>query len=194
MRTISLGIILTISSAAFGQMSMHNRFGGAVYNGSPALAVTASLVKPGGGASNFSTARALTSMVGPTMVKMELAKLTKQYGASRVTRFVRVFDFAVNDSLKMATAAGVKLPMATMSGKMLAATLVKAGMGKDGTFWTCILLDKAVSHKIHVAVMADIDKKFGMDADEDYHRISNQTHYDLAKAFNIKGVKLAMLH
>ena len=171
-----------------------SRYGGPVYNGAPALAVTASLVQAGGGADGFSIATALTSMVGPDLVKAEVGKLTKQYGKARVGSWITVFNFAVTDALQKATAAGVTLPDATLSGKDLAATLVKAGLDKKGTFYTEFLLDKAVTHKIHEAVMGDIDTKYGAKADTDYHRITNQAMVDLAHALGAKTVKVASLH
>jgi hypothetical protein len=171
-----------------------SRFGGPMYDGAPALNVTASLVKAGGGPDNFSITTALTSMVGEDTFKGEVASLTKRYGEKRVMRFVEVFNFAVKDALGKATAAGVTLPEADLSGKELASTLVKAGMDDNHVFWTCFLLDKALSHKIHVAVMNDIDQKFGVETDQDYHRISNQAHYDLGKALGVEGVKRASLH
>jgi hypothetical protein len=172
------------------------RFGGPVYSGAPALAVTASLVAAGGGADKYSTATALTNMVGGDVVKAEVAKLTKQYGGDKVTQWLKTFDFAVTDALKIATAAGVKLPEPTMSGKDLATTLVKAGVAPDGTFQIEYLLDKAVSHKIHVQVMNDIDAAPGLGkaADLNYHLISNQAFYDLAQALGATSVKLAPLH
>ncbi|MBC5827891.1 MAG: hypothetical protein GIW99_09470 [Candidatus Eremiobacteraeota bacterium] len=90
----------------------------------------------------------------------------------------------------------MKLPPPALKGKALAAALVKAGVASDGTFQTEYLLDKAVSHKIHVQVMNDIDKApgLGKKADLDYHTISNQAHYDLAQALGMKDVKLAPLH
>jgi hypothetical protein len=56
------------------------------------------------------------------------------------------------------------------------------------------MLDKAISHNIHERVMDDIDRKFGLTADADYHRISNQAMYDLAHALGAKSVKLAGFH
>jgi len=172
------------------------RFGGPVYSGAPALAVTASLVAAGGGADKYSTATALTGMLGAATVKAEVGSLTKQYGAAAVNMWLKTFDFAVSDSLKIATAAGVKLPQPALSGKALAETLVKAGTASDGTFQIEFLLDKAVSHKIHVQVMNDIDKESGLGkkADYDYHRISNQAFYDVAQALGLTSVKLAAVH
>jgi hypothetical protein len=177
---------------------MHGRFGGPVYTGAPALNVTAALVAAGGGPEYYSTAKALTAMVGAATVKAEVAKLTKQYGAAEVGMWLKTFDFAVGDSLKIATAAGVKLPAADpkMTGKLLATTLATAGTAKDGTFQIEFLLDKAVSHKIHVQVMNDIDKApgLGKKADLDYHMISNQAFFDVAQALGAKSIMLAPLH
>ena len=178
--------------------AMHGRFGGPVYTGAPALGVTAALVMAGGGPAKFSTAAALTTMVGKATVAAEVAKLSKQYGAAAVTQWLKTFDYAVGDSLKIATAKGIKLPAADpkMTGAKLATTLVTAGTDADGVFQIEFLLDKAVSHGIHVQVMNDIDKApgFGKKADLDYHTISNQAFYDVAQALGAKSVKLAPLH
>src|SRR5947209_3332560 len=57
-------------------MSMaSSRYGGPAYTGKPALTVTASLVEAGGGPENYSTAKALTSMVGEKAVNDEVTKL-----------------------------------------------------------------------------------------------------------------------
>jgi hypothetical protein len=178
--------------------AMHGRFGGPVYTGAPALNVTAALVMAGGGPANFSTATALTAMVGKATVTAEVAKLSKQYGAAAVTQWLKTFDFAVGDSLKIATAKGIKLPAADpkLTGKKLATTLVTAGTDTNGVFQIELLLDKGVSHAIHVQVMNDIDKApgLGKKADLDYHMISNQAFYDVAEALGAKGVMLAPLH
>src|SRR5690349_17031128 len=80
-----------------------SRYGGPSFTGKPALTVTASLVEAGGGPERFSAATALTNMVGAKLVKAEVAKLTKQYGADKVKTWLTVFDFAVKDSLRVAT-------------------------------------------------------------------------------------------
>jgi hypothetical protein len=178
--------------------AMHGRFGGPVYTGPPALNVTAALVMAGGGPAKYSTATALTAMVGKATVTAEVEKLTKQYGALEVAQWLKTFDFAVNDSLKIATAKGIKLPAADpkLTGKALATTLAKAGTDSDGVFQIELLLDKAVSHGIHVQVMNDIDKApgLGKKADLDYHMISNQAFYDVAQALGATTIKLAPLH
>jgi hypothetical protein len=190
--TLGLATLAGAQDPKMDKMDM-SRYGGPTYTGAPALNVTASLVAAGGGAENYSTAKALVAMVGEDTVNAEVGKLTKQFGKKRVTRWLNVFDFAVDDALKMATAAGVTLPEAVLKGTDLAGTLVKASMGTDGTVYTEYLLDKAVTHKIHIKVMDDIDHKFGARADEDYHLITNTALYDLAMAFKVPGVKLAKI-
>lgn len=176
--------------------SAMNWFGGPTYNGAPALTATAALVKAGGGASDFSFSKALVSMLGQKTVNAEVAKLNKQYGEKNVTDFINGMTFAVNDGLKRATEAGVKLPAAPadLKGAKLAHTLVTAGTAPGGTWWAGYLFDKTLSHQIHVEVMQDIDAKYGHGADENTHKILNQAMYDVAQALKVKGVELASLH
>lgn len=178
------------------QMQPMNWFGGPIYTGAPALKATAALVRAGGGAENFSFAKALVSMLGQKTVNAEVAKLDKQYGKEAVKHFIGGMDFAITDGLKRATEAGVKLPAApaNLKGVKLAKTLVSAGTAPDGTFWAGYLFDKAISHKLHNQVMADIDAKFGHGADKNTHMILNQAMYDVAQALGQHKVKLASLH
>ena len=178
--------------------TMMGRFGGPVYTGAPALNVTAALVAAGGGADHYSTAAALVSMVGKDTVNAEVGKLQNQYGKAAVSQWLSTFDFAVNDALKHATAGGVSLPKPdpALSGTKLAQALVSAGTAADGTFQIEFLLDKAVSHDIHNAVMDDIDASasMGKHVDLQYHAISNQAFFDVAQALGDKQVKLASVH
>jgi len=186
------GLLACISGAQ--QMKMNARYSGPVYEGAPILKVTASLVKAGGGPGNFSTATAVTAIAGKDLTGKEIAKLTKQYGQDKVNDWIKVNDFAVADALKIATAAGVKLPKANVPASKLGATLVKMGIAKDRTYYVEFMLDKLLSHKIHNQVMDDIDAKFGEPADANYHKVSNQAYYDLAMAMKMKNVKLADFH
>lgn len=195
------GVAIAADAPTMTQMSQKaqtgsNWFGGPIYSGAPALEVTAALVEAGGGAANFSFATALVSMLGEKTVNAEVAKLNKQYGEKSVTGFIDGMTFAVNDGLKRATEAGVKLPPAPadLKGVKLAETLVKAGAAPDGVWWSGYLFDKALSHAIHDQVMMDIDAKFGHEADMNTHKLLNQAMYDVAQALKVSGVKLATLH
>jgi hypothetical protein len=195
-RVVMVGVVTTLLSAtalAAGtyDSATTNWFGGPIYNGKPALQATAALVKAGGGAHDFNFSKALVSMLGEKAVNTEVAKLNKQYGKQNVTDFIHGMTFAVNDGLKRATEAGVKLPEAPadLKGAKLAKALVMAGTAPDGTFWAGYLFDHALSHSIHNQVMVDIDTKYGHTADAKTHYILNQAMYDVAQALNMKEVK-----
>jgi hypothetical protein len=194
----SLSLLLGSGAAlaAGGSGDTMNWFGGPVYSGAPALPVTAALVKAGGGAAHFKFSTALVSMLGQKTVNAEVAKLEKQYGKKAVTSFINGMTFDVDDALKRATEKGIKLPTAPadLAGVKLAKTLVSAGTVPDGTFWAGYLFDKALSHDLHVQVMADVDTKYNHEVDENTHKILNQAMYDVAQALGAKDVKLATLH
>lgn len=178
-----------------GMSAQANRYGGPVYNGTPALPVTVALVMAGGGPANFSLVTALNHMLGSATVNAEVAKLTKQYGKRRVGEWVSGIDFAVDDTLKIAQQKHIQLPApAQLSGVDLAKALVSAGTAADGTFWAGYLFDHALSHGIHMQVMDDTDAKYGATYDANYHLITNQAFYDVAQALGDKNVKLASFH
>jgi hypothetical protein len=167
------------------------RFGGSccVYTGVPALAVTLSMVEAGGGANNFNTVTLLKTLTGP-LFNAEVAKLTKQYGEAQVAQFLKTFDFVVNDSLRIVTAKKIALPSQPnpdpKDGKALATALWDAGQTGEG-FNVEVMLDRAVSHPIHIAVMKDIDAKYGLAVDAQYHAILTTAMKDLAAAYRLNA-------
>jgi len=166
---------------------------GVVYTGAPDLQGAVSLVVAGGPIGKFSITTALTALAGAATANAEVAKLTKQYGAAKVTSFVNVQNFAVDDAVKVATAAGVKFPAPTVKGAALAKRVTLLGL-VNGTYYEGTMLDHLVSHAVHEAVMVDIDKKFGAAADANYHLVADQAHVDLAHAMGANMVKLAVYH
>ena len=191
---LSLSTLVVSGLAGAQGMKMNARYSGPVYTGAPMLKVTAAVVMAGGAPGKFGTGAAITSIAGKKATDAELQKLTKQYGADKMGDFVKVNDFAIEDALKIATAAGVKLPKGNLKGKKLGSQLVKMGLSKDNTFYVEYMLDKLLTHKIHVQVMDDIDAKFGEPADANYHKIANQAYYDYARSIGMKKVKLAEFH
>ena len=195
----------TTTIAAMGMSSMGASMGphgmpagkagadGVPYTGKPDLDAAVSLVTAGGPVGNFSITTAIAALAGPAVAKAEVAKLTKQYGAAKVGQFVAVQDYAVNDAVKTATAAGVKFPTPTLKGSKLAVVVTKYGL-EGGTYYEGVMLDHLVTHGIHETVMNDIDAKYGKAADANYHRIADQAHYDLAQALGAKTVMLAAYH
>ncbi len=167
-------------------MSAASRFSGpGVYTGAPALPVTLSMVIAGGGPSNFSTLTLVKALAGDK-TGPEVASLKKKFGDEKVTNFVKVFDFVVADTLKIVTAKNIALPKTPnpdpKDGKALAQALWNAGATPNG-FQVEVMLDRAVSHGIHDQVMTDIDKKFGVGPDADYHAVLTQAMHDLAGVY-----------
>ena len=99
-----------------------------------------------------------------------------------------VFDFVVSDSLKIVTQKKIPLPKQPKpdpkDGKALSAALYTAGVA-GGDYNVENMLDHLVSHPIHVQVMDDIDKKYGRDADGNYHAILTQAVLDLKTAYKL---------
>ena len=174
-----------------------SRFSGpGVYTGKPALQVTLSMVIAGGGPKDFATLTLVKVLAGDK-TDAEVAALKQKFGDKAVTNFVTIFPFVVSDSLKIAKEKGVALPSTPSpdpkDGKALAGALWAAGQTGHG-FNVEVMLDRAVSHPIHDQVMKDIDAKYGIAADADYHAVLNQAMHDLATVyhFNATGQSSAM--
>ena len=168
-----------------------SRFSGpGVYTGPPALPVTLSMVIAGGGPSNFQT-MTLVKVLAGDKTDAEVASLTKKFGAEKVTHFVTIFPFVISDALKIAKAKGVALPStpnpSPSNGKALAGALWAAGQTGQG-FSVEVMLDRAVSHGIHDQVMTDIDAKYGVAQDADYHAVLNQAMHDLATVYDFNSM------
>ncbi len=168
-----------------------SRFSGpGVYTGAPALPVTLSMIVAGGGPAHFS-ALALVKRLAGAKTGAEVASLDKKFGANKVATFLKVFNFVVADSLKIVTAKHIALPKTPSpnpnDGKALAGALWAAGQTGRG-FNVEVLLDRAVSHPIHVQVMKDIDAKYGIAADADYHAVLTQAMHDLAAVYHFNAM------
>jgi hypothetical protein len=186
------GMLVPVAASAKlmpGLVDQSTRFSGSccVYNGAPALAVTLSMVEAGGGPKDFSTAMLLKRLAGP-LFGAEVTKLTNQYGKDQVGQFLKTFDFVVNDSLRIVTMKKIALPSNPNpdpnDGKALAAALWSAGQTGEG-FNVEVMLDRAVSHPIHMQVMKDIDAKYGLGIDAQYHAILTTAMKDLAGAYHL---------
>ena len=169
-----------------------SRFSGpGVYTGPPQLPLTLSMVVAGGGPSNFQTLTLVQVLAGDKTTA-EVAALKQRFGTAKVTNFVNVFKFVVDDSLRIVKEKNVALPSAPSpdpkNGEALAGALWAAGQ-TGTTFNVEVMLDRLVSHPIHDQVMDDIDKKYGIAADADYHAILTQSMHDLATVykFNTAG-------
>ena len=194
-KAASCACILVAGTAFAAGTTGMDRYGGPTYSGQPALGVTAALVRAGGGPRHFSFAKALNRMLGKKTVNAEVAKLSRQYGAHKVQEWLKGLNAAVKDGLAIATKDGVKLPKPAMqAGPKLAVTLVDAGTSPDGTFWSGLMFDHALSHGIHDKVMDATTGRYGAEFTANYHTLTNQAMVDVAHALGHGSVKLAADH
>lgn len=179
----------SMASPSGMMMHDHARFSNApIYTGKPALATTLSMVIAGGGPKDFDTVK-LVGVLAGSKTAAEVASLKQTFGDSNVKSFLTVFDFVVNDSLAKVTAAHVSLPStpepSPKDGKALAAALYKLGITPAGSYDVEYMLDALVTHPIHSAVMDDIDKKYGIAADANYHTVLTQAMKDLKSVYGL---------
>lgn len=156
--------------------------GPTTYTGTPDLTVTAELVAAGGGPAHFDSKKLVGVMAG-THAPAALAYLTQRYGATNVDAFFRTFTFAVNDSLRYATEKGIALPPAAApSGPVLTKHLFAAGTMPNGSYDVGYMLERLVSHPIHMWVMWDINKQpeLGRKTDETFHIVLTDAMHKLA--------------
>jgi hypothetical protein len=180
---IKIAAFLLAASMLPNVTNQPSRFSGpGVYTGKPALQVTLSMVMAGGGPANFKTVTLLKTLTGDKF-NAEVGKLTKQYGKDQVGHFIDIFQFIVADTLKIVNQKHIALPKTPSpdphDGAALASALWNAGQTGSG-FNVEVMLDRAVSHPIHVQVMKDIDAKYGVAQDAQYHAILNTAMHDLA--------------
>jgi hypothetical protein len=160
-----------------------------IYEGHPDLSLTASLVEAGGGPQHFSSAKLFAYLAGPH-AGPEAAKLTREFGAAGVTDTFAVFDYAIDDALRVATAKGVALPAASpilMHPKELALALYGAGTSGSGKWDVGFMLEHMITHPIHHAVMGDIDAKFGAAKNERFHIALTRLMTDLDTLYGSSG-------
>jgi hypothetical protein len=195
--TAAIAAVLATSIAAVAASLMPNvvenptRFSGSccVYTGAPALPVTLSMIIAGGGPTDFKTIALVKTLAGDK-TDAEVASLKQKFGDQKVANFLTVFDYVVSDSLRIVKEKNIALPSTPnpdpKDGKALAEALWGAGQTGNG-FNVEVMLDRAVSHPIHDQVMTDIDKKYGIAADADYHAVLNQAMHDLATVYGFKS-------
>lgn len=179
MKSLCAGIALTFLLAA---PAVAGWKGPTTYTGTPDLVITSELVTAGGGPGHFDSKKLVGVMAGKN-APAALAYLTKTYGASDVDAFFRTFTFVVDDSLRIATDKGIKLPAARVpSGAVLTQHLYSAGTMPNGQYDVGYMLEHLVSHPIHMYVMWDINKQpdLGKKTDETFHIILTDAMHKLS--------------
>ena len=178
----------TLAKDKMGDMARFSK--APIYTGAPVLPTTIALITAGGGATSFDSTKAVGFLAGDK-TSAEVASLQQKFGADNVKSFLDVFNFVISDSVAKVTAAKVPLPSTPSpspadGGKALAAALYTLGVNKDtNKFDVEYMLDGLVTHPIHVAVMDDIDAKYGKPADANYHAVLTQAMTDLKSVYGL---------
>jgi len=155
------------------------------YLGHPDLSLTAALVTAGGGPDHFSSQQVFALLTG-SAADAEKAKLTKQFGADRITNAFAVFDYAIDDTIRIAGEKHIALPAPypdPANPKALALALYAAGTSGSGKWDVGYMLEHLISHPIHHAIMQDMDAKFGAANNASFHEVLTQIMMDLAGVY-----------
>ena len=157
----------------------------------PNLALALALVAAGGGPTAFDADAVVEDLIGNgSFGTTERAALSRKFGAANIASFDKTFGYFVSDALVQTAKAGMTFPAAPLpdphDAKALAAALYTAGMSPSHAFNVEVMLDRLISHVVHVTVMNDIDASdLGYTADANYHLILGQLIVDTAKADGI---------
>ncbi len=183
------GALLLAAAPPDVNLNMNSRFGGpGVYTGPPVLGATLAVVIAGGGPKNYSTMTLLKTLAGDK-TNAEVAKLSKTYGKAAVGQFVKTFDFIIGDALHYVTVKHISLPsqpaVDPKNGEALAGILWGASSIGDDKHNVEVGLDHLVGHPLHDQIMKDIDGKYGVAADAQYHVILLTALADLASAYHL---------
>lgn len=154
----------------------------------PNLNLTVAVVTAGGGPKHFDAAKLLGVLAGPN-APAEVARLEREYGATKVRSFVAVFTYAIDDSLAVAQREKIALPSKPepnpKDGGELSGALYEAGTTPSGKFDVGYMLEGLISHPIHHVVMHDIDAKFTPATNADFHVILTTTMKDLRAVYGL---------
>jgi hypothetical protein len=159
--------------------------GDTVYHGAPNLTWTAELIAAGGGAQHFDARRAVAVLAG-SRAPETLAYLRGRYGARNVDGFFRTLTFDVDDAVRIAGQHHIALPPVhePVDGRLLSSELYHAGVMPNGRYDVGYMLERLLSHPIHMYVMWDShnDPAIGKRTDEMFHIILTDAVIRLGKS------------
>jgi hypothetical protein len=159
--------------------------GAVIYEGHPDLSLTAALVTAGGGPDHFSSQQVFALLTG-SLADAEKAKLTKQFGPDKIANAFAAFDYAIDDTIRIAGEKHIALPAPypdPSNPKALALALYAAGTSGSGKWDVGYMLEHLISHPIHHAIMRDLDAKFGAANNASFHVVLTQIMMDLAGVY-----------
>ena len=177
-KALTLGLVM---SALTAQVP----YGCDCYNGAPNLALTVSVMQAGGGPQHFRTMTLFRALAGP-LAGAERFRLRMMFGNRSVASFEQVFDFMVSDLVSSSKRERVVFPAVPApdprDAKALAAALLAGATVSPGTYSVNVLLDRLLSHSLHLRISADIARRYGAASEENYRRVLLQALLDMKRA------------
>ena len=159
------------------------------YRGRPDLGLTLAMVEAGGGPGRFNSARLFTVLAGDK-AKRESQNLQRLYGKAKMAAFMETFNFAVTDLVSLFKMNGVALPNAPRvsprNGKALTVALYHSGIMPTGK-WDCgYMMERLMTHPVHIALMHDINvaRGHGPQHDANFHIILTRMIVDLRNMYS----------
>jgi hypothetical protein len=148
----------------------------------PNLALSLSMDMAGGGPGGFTTNRLINVLFGDRHVA-ELGRLQRRFGFAHVASFIHVSDFVVPNAMAIVQSKGMTLPddpsPSPRDTTALAGALYRAGLDASGSFRAQTMLDALLSAPVRVAVVRDVEAKFGRAARENYFTVLTRVMDDL---------------
>lgn len=166
---------------------------GAIYRGLPDYSMTGAFLRAGGYPGPFSAERAFQTMIGTTAEQEQRKVLTKLYGASAVTSFFRTYSNVLAQFAAVANAQSFLIPKSKLAGTALAVRLIRSGVEPGGAFSTGYLLDHLMLHETALKILSDVrhNGAFGQASLDNFNRVGNMFHFNLARGLGVSGVELA---
>lgn len=151
---------------------------------SPDLGLSLSMDMAGGGPDHFSSIELFKALFG-AKINGETAKLDARFGLNTVSTFFHVSDFAVPDAFDLVQQHNMTLPdnpsPPPEKTHALASALYRAGL-VAGKFRPVAMLDHMLSAPVREQLEGDIDKRFGLQARNEYYAVLTKLMSDLHAA------------
>ena len=139
-----------------------------VYDGVPDLALAARVVAAGTDGGTFH-ARTLFGRAFGNAWDAERIRLVARFGEQRVRDCFFVFDYAIDDALRIVARDRVPMPAPAADGAPLGDALWRAGRTPAGRYDVGYMLEKLITHPYHHEIMLDLDRRFGHATDASFH-------------------------
>jgi hypothetical protein len=130
------------------------------YRGTPDLGLTLAIVQAGGGAADFDSRFLFRTLAGKH-AGAESAKLKRLYGRQKFDAFMRTFNFAMRDIVKLFALNDIALPhqprVAPTNGRAMTVAIYRDGVMPTGKYDCGYMMEHLMTHPIHIVLMHDID-------------------------------------